>query len=370
MDIRVGKIGEEAALCALADRSFGYESGWFQHHMAKFYGGHLQHAPYHIVAEEDGKLVGMAALYRQHLWVEDTVLSMLGVGTVCTDPDYRKRGILQAVMTRIVEWADEQDADFVFLEGKYHRYHHFGFEAAGMHHEETVQAAPNDAYSFVPLDEMTAEECRFVQELEDSRPVHGVRPLELFAEIHRLEEARTYFVRKNGDAEGAIMLGKAGDVVLEVTTKSEPKAAIQALLASLGVEKAKVMIPLYDEALLQAFPQALPAQQRGEYNGCMIRTKHFGKLLSAWLSYRAKRTSLPSGKLSLQLGEEALTVCVQGSTVAVCAAAEAPALRFSHDEAVKLLFLPCADNAPSSEAEHLLQAWFPLPLFIKNGDDF
>lgn len=102
---------ENAALRAsfndLAETTFGLNfEGWYQN---GFWGGNYE--PYSIL--EDGRIVANVSLNRTDMLVEGQPKRIYQLGTVMTDPAYRNRGYIRALMAEIEK--DIADADGIYL---------------------------------------------------------------------------------------------------------------------------------------------------------------------------------------------------------------------------------------------------------------
>ena len=122
MRAEIRKIGEKelAAAVAFANRQFGLN---FYHLQPKLYCCDSGGASYGCYV--GGSLVGMLSVYP----CEYKGLRCLSVGTVCTAPEFRGRGI----MSRLFGYLEEAvfpDYDLLTLAGKRERYERFGFAKA------------------------------------------------------------------------------------------------------------------------------------------------------------------------------------------------------------------------------------------------
>mgnify|MGYP000305770542 CR=1 FL=1 len=122
MRTEIRKIGEKelAAAVAFANRQFGLD---FYRLQPKLYRCNGSGASYGCYVEDS--LAGMLSVYP----CECKGLRCLSVGTVCTAPEFRGRGI----MSRLFGYLEEAvfpDYDLLTLAGKRERYERFGFAKA------------------------------------------------------------------------------------------------------------------------------------------------------------------------------------------------------------------------------------------------
>lgn len=91
-----------------------------------------KYAPDHYVCRIDGKLLGAAASIKNTLTFSNgSQLSCAGVSGVAVKKKYRKRGVMNAMMTSIMADAKAENIDFMYLSGRRKRYERYGFVPAG-----------------------------------------------------------------------------------------------------------------------------------------------------------------------------------------------------------------------------------------------
>lgn len=91
-----------------------------------------KYAPDHYVCRINGKLAGAAASVKNTLTFSNgSELSCAGVSGVAVKKKYRKRGVMNAMMTAIMTDAKTENIDFMYLSGKRKRYERYGFVPAG-----------------------------------------------------------------------------------------------------------------------------------------------------------------------------------------------------------------------------------------------
>lgn len=91
-----------------------------------------KYAPDHYVCRIDGKLAGATASIKNSLTFSNgNQLSCAGVSGVAVKKKYRKRGIMNAMMTAVMADAKKENVDFMYLSGKRKRYERYGFVPAG-----------------------------------------------------------------------------------------------------------------------------------------------------------------------------------------------------------------------------------------------
>lgn len=91
-----------------------------------------KYAPDHYVCRVDGKIAGATASIKNTLsFSNGSQLSCAGVSGVAVKKKYRKRGVMNAMMTAVMADAKAENIDFMYLSGKRKRYERYGFVPAG-----------------------------------------------------------------------------------------------------------------------------------------------------------------------------------------------------------------------------------------------
>ena len=130
--IRKATLEDLNAILDLAAGIFFQQSGewyanrsWYRFVPGKFDPGEF------FVGDADGKIVGLAAFRSFTLRVPGNEVPWVGVGSVCTAPECRGRGIMGGMLRAGIQDTDERGIPVGILWGDRARYGHFGWEDAG-----------------------------------------------------------------------------------------------------------------------------------------------------------------------------------------------------------------------------------------------
>lgn len=141
----------------------------------------------------DGQFVGGYMHLKRFLNIEEISLSTGCISGVCTDPDFRQRGVATALMRNALEFASQQEQHLLLLHGIPDFYHRFGFVDACedmveyLFKREQIAAQPASSYRVRPLTRADAPAIlRLYQEQQGSSPVSFVRSRTLDAQEHLL----------------------------------------------------------------------------------------------------------------------------------------------------------------------------------------
>ncbi len=92
----------------------------------------------HIVIKDNGKIIAALAFYDTKLLLGDSEMKALGIGSVAVDKKYRGRGLMRTLLEEADKIAAEKGAEVAVLSGYRQRYSRFGFERGGIHHTFTL----------------------------------------------------------------------------------------------------------------------------------------------------------------------------------------------------------------------------------------
>ncbi|MDD4000229.1 MAG: GNAT family N-acetyltransferase [Bacilli bacterium] len=84
------------------------------------------YAKNHYIYEYEGKIVGLLGIYP----TDYLGLKLMGIGSVCVDPEYRKQGIMSSLFQYLEEEV-ESNYDIAYLSGEKFRYQYYGYYKTG-----------------------------------------------------------------------------------------------------------------------------------------------------------------------------------------------------------------------------------------------
>jgi len=142
---------DEAEIATLLPRAFNEDFEGRSYHQQRHHVRLVARSP-HIVGH-------MAMCYRD-IRMGDTLVSIIGLAEVATDPDFRGQGIASALMKAAIKEAHASSATFFVLFGNRPMYAGNGFEAHSneqiatqLYHAKTgkVVTGPSDSLMVLPL---------------------------------------------------------------------------------------------------------------------------------------------------------------------------------------------------------------------------
>ncbi len=104
----------------------------------------------HYGAFEDGKLIGTAAMYPLDYVVGDQHIKLIANGNVAVHEDYRGRGVMSALLTKINDECDKC-GDICYLHGDAVRYGHYGYFGGETSYILTFEPKDGSGFDFRPM---------------------------------------------------------------------------------------------------------------------------------------------------------------------------------------------------------------------------
>lgn len=357
------------------DGSEWYDRNYFRRLQPKLYCD-AERMPPHLLAFDGDRLVGLAAIRIHPVRMGHCTVRMGGVGTVGVLREYRNRGIMRELMTRINADMAEQGVDLGELGGKRSRYAHFGYATGGCGMELTVTrddilSFPAEGYTVQEIsDGGRPEEIRLFRSLYEKTPVHAERTGDDFLLTLRSGERRPYRILKNGETVGYLCADRGLDAISEL--EAEEVSELPHILHAYFNEVGNSSLLLYGIApaerkklaVLLPIATAVKLAERERY-----RIFDYRHLVEAGLRAKAEWMPLVRGHINLTVeGYGTLSITV-GDQVRVLRTEEPAELRMTEEEAVRLLLgmvSPCGFPGKDLPAE--AAAWFPIPLHNRPCD--
>lgn len=370
LNLSIGKPGDLAEIIACADQCFGFttEQTSFRVAGAKFYGEGLDTSDRHLLVREDGHLLGLVGLCPERMLVGERTLFMAGIGTVCTKPEARGRGVMQMMLNGCNDMLEKWDCDLAFLAGKYERYHHFGYELAGSSYSYRI--ARKDAKQELELRPMQADDatlplCLALQEREE---VRVKRDLPTYYGLLTQWGRRPYGLWRDDKWLGYLTYHEQEHSVeeIELVDWTQLDAVLQTVMWQLGTETLSLVVPAYRKEL------CLAARTLGEKSKqpleIMLQIRRFDKLLNAFL---ALKEPLPNGAMVLDVTDRQRLLLEVSAGRALVTLTDKPAdLTLDWADATRLLFGALDEARISEEKRAFCGALFPLDWALCYGDQF
>ncbi len=133
INARISQDADREKLIACADSAFGdsVPVGGFAGLLPKLYGPGARVGGNHLIAEEDGEILGVVLAEPMEYRVFGERLKIASVGTVSVAGQARGRGIMRLLMDETMRRLREEGFDLAFLGGQRQRYAYWGFQGCG-----------------------------------------------------------------------------------------------------------------------------------------------------------------------------------------------------------------------------------------------
>ncbi len=371
-----GTPADRKSITAFGNAVFGGTD--FADLLPKIYGEEADCSACHYLAKSGGSIVGMIGAFPLEINMMGQKLLAYGVGTVCTRPDFRGKGIMTELFRSALRDMKNDGAVLSTLGGQRQRYEHFGYEPCGTMVEFAVRTANLRPFlsgarglSLAPMERADGAALRQAQKLQRSRPLFVERPLEHFYEICRSWSSVPLLLKREGEFCGYLICSadKKNILELELTDGERLPEALAAYLEWSGEQELHFSLPTYERekiAELESF---------SEYsNVCFVHSFlifDWEGLLRQSLALKASCFPLADGRLVLEVREcGKFAFQVSSQKTAVEKTQDPADISLDRLSAMRFLFSPLSafySYAPGLGAA--AASWFPLPLYLPRIDE-
>lgn len=412
IEIRVSREEDRDKLLACADEAFGdsLPKGGFAALLPKLYGPGAQVGGSHLLAEEEGQILGLVLAEPMEYRVLEERLKIAGVGTVSVAKQARGRGIMKLLMKETISRLKKEGYAFAFLGGQRQRYAYWGFQACGTQMyfswnqanlKHSLPVAKEDRIRLVPM-APDSEQCKEAWQLWNREPVRVERAEEAFYDILCSWQGKPYACYKQGRFAGYMVLlleeEKESGRILELVLKEGVQApsVLHALADCLGIRQGSIRVDYPKQELLRQL-EGFCEEERLEC-GHKFLILDWCAVFKAMLSIKQRSTPLRDGEAVLAITEAdgkkiVLRICIQEGRISVTeegtvprpakqeAAKEGTMPRPAAEQAVKQAAVQLELTAQRAagilfreslisyeELKKLPAGWFPLPLYVNEQD--
>ncbi len=415
--IEVVVSGEEhkEALIACADGAFGggLPEGGFAVLLPKLYGMDAKAGGNHLMAVEEGKILGLVLTETMHYTVLEKELKIACIGTVSVAGEARGRGIMKLLMSAALSRLEQEGCDFVFLGGQRQRYAYWGFEPCGtrtvfswnqanLRHGprpeegERIELLPMGRSAFpsgrsvFPSGKNTFPPSAGAQEadpelteqawrLYEREPVRIKRSPERFFDILCSWQARPYVCMRQGVFAGYVALSvdekrervQIREMVLEKDVSAV--AVLHGLADSLGIRQGTVTVDCGKQEMMRELEEICESQSMGCRH--RFRIMNWVRVVETMLELKRIWSPIEDGEAVLGITEPsgrrtAVEIRIHKGRIAVTGEerqeARAGETELTAAMAARMLF--CNTQIYYKELEGVSGSWFPLPLYVSSQD--
>lgn len=379
------KDKEQIIKCA--NEAFGEElpEGGFSQLLPKLYGEYAVTERNHLLAIEDGQILGLLLKEPVKYLAKKEELSIAAIGTVCVSPKARGRGIMKRLMDEAVQSLRQANYDCAVLGGQRQRYAYWGFEPCGTQMyfrwnqanlTHTYGQQTESALTLVPMKraDWQTEEAFALWEQKTGR---ALREKSRFFDILCSWNGIPYACLKAGTFAGYVVLEtferEKKVRILEMVLREEIAAGMVlcAIRKELGISAGTVNVLPCDQRLLTELEE-ICEEERLEWNHKFL-ILNWVKVLKAMMEMKNSWQPLKDGRviLGIQESDRQLLVLIEVKegkiTVEQVEKGEDEAVvELSAKKAARILFRHTL--ARTKEMNQVPEGWFPLPLYLNEQD--
>lgn len=330
----------------------------------------------HVIAVEDGRIVGCLGMLRFPLEVCGHRLRLGYLGSMSVHPCVRGQGVMKELVHRQIAIAQAEGLDMLALGGQRQRYQHYGFETCGTGYHYSLTAAnmrhalPEEtgtAFTFRPMAEADVP---FAFGLYAARPVTGARTAEGFLPCLRSFQHNPQLVLRQGTPVGYFTLLPENNAITELafTDAALVLPALKAWMLHTGTRSLRVEAAPQDVSLNRLLAPVCEGFTVAD--NAMYRLLRPETVLPAYMSLQATLAPLADGHFTAQLADlGAYTIAVEGDQASVTPAEKATLALDAFQ--MHQLFFGCNPFGIAADIrQQVPSGWFPLPLHIPYPDTF
>lgn len=349
----------------------------------------------HHLIREQGRIRALIDTYPMTLRQTDDAIRAAYIGTVSVHPGSRGKGYMIALMKAAEEDARARRCDLLILDGRRHRYRHYGFEQAGIRYsfklrredvrqycEDTDESGRAYAYRFVlmepDMDSFEAIVGRLYR-LYMCRKVTA-RTQEDFYLCLKSMSADVYVAFAGEEPAGYINISEDGQELFELETDDSvqlPKLLYD-FMREMDIPELEVTTGADETSKIEELDRLCGSCRLGASH--QIKVLDYPKVLAFLLKWKQKYATLADGEFVLgvtggqnQTGCRHYCLCVEGGSVKVFETQAPSTVVLEEKELIRVLttgyfYHVCA--RPGGTLKNAPAGWFPLPFFLPNADTF
>ncbi|MEX0775149.1 MAG: GNAT family N-acetyltransferase [Phycisphaeraceae bacterium] len=359
-------------LIAFLDVAFGHDTPErsFVHLLPASYQPDEAHCRCNYALRVEGKLAAVVGLFPIEWHLGGETLRVAGIGGVAVGHDFRRRGLMNQLMTHVRQEIIQAGYPLSYLAGQRQRYRYFGWEVAGTQvvadiDQTNLKHTFGDAQPAVTLD--LHPDPRELQALQVAQFDHCRRAD--FAVTVRNWRCHPVAARDRAGrlVAYAVVSGDGQRVTELVATDAE--SSVQMVRAIMrGSEACSVRVLLGSTQLdaigvLSHLAERVSVESTGNWQifdwprtiGLLMRASH-------------ALSPLPHGQVTLRADGQVFRMTVDASGPRCESCTTPPDLALDGPTMTRLLFGPLQPPAVSSKSPSILSAWCPLPLGLSGPD--
>ncbi len=369
MNVTVAKAAPEDRWDVLDFANFVFSQAHVPHDfrqlLPKMYGDDVDFTPFHYIAKEDHRIVGLTSALPYDVVCGEDRLRVGFVGTVSTHPYCRGKGYMKACMALLREDMEKSGAQLLVLGGQRQRYEHYGFSVGLPAVKHTVtKGNVQKALGGIDADNIRFEEeqgpCGDAVRLHESQSYYCVRDPARYVQFMRSWNRKFFRILRGDETLGFCAEGLSD---IELYDPEDLLSVVKAWVLANGTAEISLGFTCtrWNEILSGL------AEDSRAVNDHMLRVIDWPGCAEFFLKARARRIApLEDGLFRLGVeGEGTLEMRVEGG-VPRCRMTEAsPDRVLDRIGAQELLFSIRSLYLPAG-----VHNWLPLPAWIPGQDSY
>ena len=330
----------------------------------------------HYALRRNGAICAIVGLYPLFWNIGSTTLRMAGIGGVSTHPDYRGQGMMQRLMNHCVDTMKKEKYHLSWLGGQRQRYGYFGYETCGVElrfqlTKRNLRHCFNEPSEirFEPLKCEQIDRIKSVKKLHDTQSVRANRSQYDFYSLLRSWTSVPYVALRDGPVDdenvGYLVHDRNGILVEIVGLDDHITFEINRAWVEQGTQdSASIHMGPIARGLLSQLAETCESTAVGHSANWLVFD--WCTVITTLLSARHTVTPMPSGRVTISLGEYGtVAVNLEENKVTCKRVDEQPMLTCDDKMAHRLFFgpLPPSQVVALPLEAALLESWCPLPLF-------
>lgn len=326
---------------------------------------------WHIACKDNGKICGMAGCYHMTYRIGETHLKVGAIENVAVDPEYRGKGIMQNIISRIFEEGKSENYDMFHLQGDRWRYRNFGFERCGAVYcfdftrSMLGKEAPERKFTFEKLE----DNMNLISEVFSlyGRNKAGILHNESNFFISMIAHERVPYIAfdENKKVAAFFCMDKAGTSFSNIVLENNDifKDLLKCFIDFGKHKKVYMSLPLFHGLIDLAFSYS--ERYKIMQPGC-FKIVNFKKVTETLMKEKCRYEYMPDGMITLDsdiFGK--WSVKKEGNCIEVNPFEGEAQYTLSGFSVYSFLF---GTNSPKcgSENDLLIKSWLPLPLYCQD----
>lgn len=194
------------------NKYFNQPQGFFQKYVPVLYKPGKNTHENHIIVKCDDQIVGIIAVKKKHIHIDNETFSFVLLGSLAVDFDYRNQGIMGMLFDYILN-KYSNEVDFFGLSGSFDRYKRFGFFPSEKmyRYKYELKELTNNPYTFELVTNNTVSLCEELYLKQSYRVDRNNMIDNLY-----MWEYKPYLIKKNGNNVGYLIYNPKFNIIEEI----------------------------------------------------------------------------------------------------------------------------------------------------------